>query len=333
MSEFVANDVLVIVEGVDPQRDRIAAEQIATGQALAAATGGKLTVGVIGADAAGRAGQFAGYAGVAEVLSVADPVLTPHVNGPRLRAATALASSAAAGIVLLPASLTGRDLAPRLAIRIGAAMISDAIGFDIADNGQRRFQRQVAGGKLVSWVTAGSFRQVVVTMRAGTNRQAPEKGGTAPIRELHIEFTAKDRAVECLESVEAEKEAAGIATAARIVSGGRGLGKPEHFHLIEALAQELDAAVGASGAVVGLGWRPHSQQVGSTGTTVTPRLYLAVGISGAVQHTIGMAGSDNIVAINRDPAAPIFQIASLGVVGDLFELVPALIAELRAARA
>jgi electron transfer flavoprotein alpha subunit len=138
-----------------------------------------------------------------------------------------------------------------------------------------------------------------------------------------------DIKVTLLEEIVAERPTEGIATAARIVSGGRGLGKAENFSLVEELAGVLDAAVGASGAVVGAGWRPHSQQVGSTGTTVAPRLYLAVGISGAVQHTIGMSGSDAIVAINRDPNAPIFQIASLGVVGDLFEIVPALIDELK----
>jgi electron transfer flavoprotein alpha subunit len=332
MSDVAANDVLVIVEGVDPARDRIASEQIATAQAVARATGGNLIVGVIGADAGLRARHFAGYAGVSAVLSCEDAALDPYVNGGWLRAATTLAAEASAGVVLLPATLAGRDIAPRLALRLDAAMISDVTGFETGDNGQRRFQRQVEGGRFVTWVTAGSSRAVVATMRPGTNRQEPVPGEPAPIRSVAVTLTPQDKLVEVVETTGAEKEAQGIATAARIVSGGRGLGKPENFSMIEALAKELDAAVGASGAVVGLGWRPHSQQVGSTGTTVTPRLYLAVGISGAVQHTIGMAGSDNIVAINRDPAAPIFQIASLGVVGDLFEIVPALIAALQAAR-
>jgi electron transfer flavoprotein alpha subunit len=333
MSEFAANDVLVIAEGVDPARDRIASEQIATAQAIAGATGGNLIVGVLGVDAAARAGKLARHAGVSELLACEETALDPYVNGSWLQVAHTMADAVRAGIVLLPATLGGRDIAPRLAIRMGAAMVSDAIGFEIGDNGQRRFQRQVEGGRLVSWVIASATRPVVVTMRPGTNRNAPEPGEAASIRSIAVDFRPQDRLVDVIETREAEKETEGIATAARIVSGGRGLGTPENFSLIEDLAKELDAAVGASGAVVGLGWRPHAQQVGSTGTTVAPRLYLAVGISGAVQHTIGMAGSDTIVAINRDPAAPIFQIASLGVVGDLFEIVPALIQELRAARA
>jgi electron transfer flavoprotein alpha subunit len=189
----------------------------------------------------------------------------------------------------------------------------------------------VQGGRYVSDVTIEANQRVIVTVRPGSSRAVPLDGGRPTLREVPVAFTAADTSVQVLDTIVAETEAQGIATAARIVSGGRGLGKPENFALVEDLARELDAAVGASGAVVGLGWRPHAQQVGSTGTTVTPRLYFAVGISGAVQHTIGMSGADTIVAINRDPEAPIFQIASLGVVGDLFEIVPALIAELKSA--
>jgi len=332
MTESRANNVLVLLEGVDPQRDRIAMEQVATGQQIAAATGGHLTLAVLGPDAADRAGSWRTWNGVADVLVVEDAALEPYVCGSWLRAATDACNQAQAGIMLLPATLSGRDLGPRLAIRLGAAVVSDAIGFAFDRDGQRQFVRQVAGGRLISAVSVAPGKPVIATMRPGTNRTSPVPGEAAAVRKIAVSFTAQDHAVEVIETIEAEKEAEGIATAARIVSGGRGLGKPEHFSLIEDLAKELDAAVGASGAVVGLGWRPHSQQVGSTGTTVAPRLYLAVGISGAVQHTIGMSGADAIVAINRDPAAPIFEIAHLGIVGDLFEIVPALIAELQAAR-
>jgi electron transfer flavoprotein alpha subunit len=325
------NAVLVITEGVDPNRDRVTEELIAAGQRITAALDSELHVAVIGPGAVERAGRIASFGGVREVLHADDPALDPYVNAPWIRAAEAMIAAASARIVLIPATLTGRDIAPRLAARLNIAIVSDVITVDVDPSGVLTCLRQVQGGRYVSDVTIEASQRVVVTVRPGSSREVPHDGGSASLREVPVTFSDADLAVKVVDTVVAEKEATGIATAARIVSGGRGLGKPENFTLVEDLARELDAAVGASGAVVGLGWRPHSQQVGSTGTTVTPRLYFAVGISGAVQHTIGMSGADNIVAINRDPEAPIFRIASLGVVGDLFEIVPALIDELRSA--
>jgi electron transfer flavoprotein alpha subunit len=324
--------VLVIAEGVDPNRDRVTEELIAAGQRIAATLDSELHAAVIGPGAVERAGRIASFGAVSEVLHADDPVLAPYVNAPWIRAAEAMIAASSARIVLIPATLAGRDVAPRLAARLGFAIISDVIAIDVDASGVLTCLRQVQGGRYVSDVTVGANQRVIVTVRPGSSRDAPAEGGSAALREVPVTFTAADTSVQVMETILAEREAEGIATAARIVTGGRGLGKPENFTLVEDLARELNAAVGASGAVVGLGWRPHSQQVGSTGTTVTPRLYLSVGISGAVQHTIGMSGADNIVAINRDPAAPIFQIASLGVVGDLFEIVPALIDELKSAR-
>lgn len=333
MIDQISDAVLVIAEGVDTNRDHVSGELIATGQRIAAKLGFNLNVGVIGPDAEERATKFAQLERVDLVVHGDDAALDPFVNAPWIRAAQTMIEASDPRVVLIPATLAGRDIAPRLATRLRMNIVSDAIAVEVDEAaGSIVCQRQMQGGRLVSDVTVQIEGGVVVSVRPGSLRESPTAGGHAELREVDLKFSDVDLLVDVVETVVAEKEAASIATAARIVSGGRGLGKPENFSLVEDLAMQLDAAVGASGAVVGAGWRPHAQQVGSTGTTVAPRLYLAVGISGAVQHTIGMSGSDNIVAINRDPEAPIFQIASLGIVGDLFEIVPALIEELKRAR-
>lgn len=315
--------VLVVAESIDESRDRITSELIAMAQELNPEW---IQVAAPGADSEERAKLFASMSGVTNVyvyrhdfdsvgLSTGD--ICQQVENSRPT------------VVLMPATLWGRDLAPRVAARLDVPIAADVISVKVNESGSLACRRQVQGGRKESEVTLSS-PCAVITTRPGSFRGSPASGGSAEVIATVVDPII-DLKVTLLEEIAAEKPTEGIATASRIVSGGRGLGKPENFALVEELAAVLNAAVGASGAVVGAGWRPHSQQIGSTGTTVAPRLYLAVGISGAVQHTIGMSGSDAIVAINRDPDAPIFQIASLGVVGDLFEIVPALIEELKKA--
>jgi electron transfer flavoprotein alpha subunit len=172
----------------------------------------------------------------------------------------------------------------------------------------------------------------MATVRPGTFAKAEAAGSGPEPERVGVELGPDDLRVTVRETAAKETGPAALTQADVVVSGGRGLKEPENFKLVEELAAALGGAVGATRAIVDAGWRPHHEQVGQTGVTVQPRLYVAVGVSGAVQHNVGMQGSDYIVAINRDPDAPIFKIASFGIVGDLFEVVPAVIAEIRAAR-
>ncbi len=172
----------------------------------------------------------------------------------------------------------------------------------------------------------------MATVRSGSFARA-EPGLTEPVVEmLDVALAQEDQRVSLVETTPKGIGVSRLDSAEVVVRGGRGLKEPAHFAMVEELAEALGAAVGATRAVVDAGWRPHHEQIGQTGKTVSPRLYIAVGVSGAVQHNVGMQGSDYIVAINRDPDAPIFKIASFGIVGDLFEVVPALTAEVRNAK-
>jgi electron transfer flavoprotein alpha subunit len=316
--------VLVIAESIEENRDRVTDEIISAAQRISS----DIHLVVLGENSGKRASRFATLSSVRAVWHGDSPHLHPFTSQAWMSALDAVVDQVSPQLIIVAATLAGRDIAPRIAVRLDAPIASDCIAVSRTDDGVLTCRRQVRGGRLVSDLSVEAW-PAVVSLRPGSLRVTPATGGSADIRSLDLESMVDSHGVVVIDSVIAVKDAEGIATAARIVSGGRGLGKPENFSLVEDLAGVLNAAVGASGAVVGAGWRPHSQQVGSTGTTVAPRLYLAVGISGAVQHTIGMSGSDAIVAINRDPEAPIFQIATLGVVGDLFEIVPALIDELK----
>jgi electron transfer flavoprotein alpha subunit len=190
----------------------------------------------------------------------------------------------------------------------------------------------VLGGRAVSRVVFAGGEMAMATVRAGSFEKA-EAGATSPaVEKLDVSLSDDDLRVAHVEINPKGSGASRLDSADVVVSGGRGLKEPANFALVEELAAALGGAVGATRAVVDAGWRPHHEQIGQTGHTVSPKLYVAVGISGAVQHNVGMQGADSIVAINRDPDAPIFKIASFGIVGDLFEVVPAVTAEIRAAR-
>src|SRR5215831_850555 len=230
---------------------------------------------------------------------------------------------ASAQVVLFPASAMGRDLAPRVAGRLGAGLASDCTALDW-QGGALVATRPVYAGKAISTVKiAGS--PALASLRPRAFPQMERRPGTsAAVEVLGITLDASRARVRTIEVGASEGGRVDLTEAEIIVSGGRGLRGPENFHLIEELAEALGGTVGASRAVVDAGWRPHAEQVGQTGKTVSPKLYVAVGISGAIQHLAGMSSSRCIVAINKDPEAPIFKVADYGLVGDLFEVVPAL---------
>jgi electron transfer flavoprotein alpha subunit len=224
----------------------------------------------------------------------------------------------------------GKDVAPKLAARLKAALIQDCIALQMEGDGTLRATRPIYGGKLRAVVKATSPALQVITLRPNVFQRS--EGRDAPdVRHESVPVPAVDprtaATVRDVQRVAGSKK--DLTEASIIVSGGRGLKAPEHFKLVEDLAEALDAAVGASRAVVDAGWKPHAYQVGLTGKTVSPQLYIACGISGAIQHQAGMSSARTIVAVNNNPNAPIFKLATYGIVGDLFEVLPLLTAEVK----
>ena len=232
---------------------------------------------------------------------------------------------------LFPASALGKDLAPRVAARLGVDYLSDATGLDV-EGGSIVVTRPRYAGKVFSKVTVRD-KPAVLSVRPNVF-QAAESPKAGEVQTLAVDFASADFGAVVKEIRAAAGEKMDVSEAPIVISGGRGLQDPANFKLLEELAEAFGgrAAVGASRAVVDAGWRPHGDQVGQTGKTVAPTLYIAVGISGAIQHLAGMRTSRFIVAINKDPEAPIFKVADYGIVGDVFDIMPALTAAVKDAR-
>lgn len=320
--------VLVIGEHRNDRIRPASLELITAARELAILVDGEVVVAVAGSDIGHIASEFAKVEGVDRVVVIEHPSLAPFLPGPWTGAVSSIILQIEPFAVLIPSSITGRDYAARVAARLDLALVPDALTLSI-DEGQVVAHRAVLGGRVQTAVRFVASSPAMVTVAPGAYSRSVTCEHAAPIESLRVAVNDRDTRATLVDKTEHTAGAKGLTEADRIVSGGRGLGKAENFALVEELAAVLDAAVGASGATVGAGWRAHSDQVGSTGHTVSPKLYLAVGISGAPQHLVGMSGSDHIVAINRDPDAPIFKIASFGIVGDLFEVVPALIGQLK----
>ena len=326
------NGVLVVGEVGAGEVRPISFEALGAGRAVADALGQPLIGLVMGSDVAGAARVLAA-AGADRVL-VADDARLASLTAESGAAVLAAAIAAVGpGVVLVPGTTAGRDYAPRVAARLGVGLAADCVDLAV-ENGRLIATRAVLGGRVLAAVSLPGGPPQMATLRAGTFPKAEaDPSGTGPDPEtLVVDLTPDDLRVTVTATVAKQTGPANLARADTVVGGGRGLKEPDNFRLIEDLAAALDAAVGATRAVTDAGWRPHHEQIGQTGVTIQPRLYIAVGISGAIQHNVGMQGADYIVAINRDPDAPIFKIASFGIVGDLFEILPALTAAVRAAR-
>ncbi|HDN79244.1 MAG TPA: electron transfer flavoprotein subunit alpha/FixB family protein, partial [Chloroflexi bacterium] len=225
-------------------------------------------------------------------------------------------------VVFLGATTQGRDLAPRLAARLGVGLASDCTSFDVDGDGKLLITRPIYAGRAIQTIKLKTSPQMA-TLRPNVFPPAePDASRQAEVEKLPV--SVGEVRAKVVDFLKKESEEIELTEADIIVSGGRGLGKPEGFEVIRALAKVLGAAVGASRAAVDAGWIDHSHQVGQTGKTVNPKLYIACGISGAAQHLAGMRTSKVIVAINKDPEAPIFKVADYGIVADLYDVVPAL---------
>jgi electron transfer flavoprotein alpha subunit len=323
----MSNDILVFAEQRNDQVLPAALQIVTPARALAAKTGGKVVACLIG-DKLDAAVAAIDKTGVDRIVTVSAPGLAMYSP---LRYRTALAAVLAKvqpRALLLPATFMGRDLAPRVAARAKAALVTDVVELNMAADGTLDARRPVYNGKAFCHVHFPKDRLAVASVRPNAFA-APTAAGGAARETLAFTPAAGDDRIDVKEIAKTGGAVKDVTEADIIVSGGRALKNEDNFKIIFELAKELDAAVGASRAACDAGYQPHSRQVGLTGKTVTPRLYVACGISGAIQHLAGMRGSKVIVAINTDKEAPIFKLADYGIIGDLFKVVPALTAEVR----
>jgi electron transfer flavoprotein alpha subunit len=315
-------EVLVLVEHADGDVKKVTFELLTLARRL-----GEPSAVVIGPGAGSAAASLGEY-GAAKVYVVEDPEASSYLVAPAAEILAKLVADASPAAVLLASGAEGKEIAARLALKTGSGLVTDAT--DVAgDGGSVTAEQQVFGGSTIvrSKVTTGT---PIITVRPNSVAAEPATGAAEQVA-VSVDLSDAAKAARITDRVVEEKgERPELTEAAIVVSGGRGVGSAENFSVIEGLADALGAAVGASRAATDAGWYPHQHQVGQTGKTVSPQLYVATGISGAIQHRAGMQTSKTIVAINKDPEAPIFELVDFGVVGDLHVVVPALTEKLNA---
>ena len=334
--------VYVFAQQVDNVINNIAFELIGKGKDLADDLGTEVTAVLVGSGVKGLADQLAEY-GADKVIVVDDPELKEYRTEPYAHAIASVIEKYKPEIFLVGATAIGRDLGPRVSARIHTGLTADCTQLDIGDfplvptpgkeqkHNQLLMTRPAFGGNTIATIACPDFRPQMATVRPGVMQKREKKpGAKANVEEFNPGFTPDHKYVEIMEVVKAVANTVDIMDAKILVSGGRGMGGPENFKMLEELAEVLGGQVSCSRAVVDAGWKPKDLQVGQTGKTVRPNVYFAIGISGAIQHLAGMEESDIIVAINKDETAPIFDVADYGVVGDLNKIVPALTEKLRA---
>ena len=325
--------ILVVTEQRQGKWNNTSFETLVAAQQIASATSGTVSAVVIGKGVASLADELAAK-DVAEILLVEHDLLDTYTPDAYATALKQVVETAKPDLVLFPHTYQVRDFAPKLAAMLGKGMVGDCIGFR-NEGGRVVFVRQMFQGKTAADVTFTGTAPWFASFQSGAFRAdllAPHPSGKAPGKAAKVELKAQDIRTKPLELFKEAKSAVDLTQAPLIVAIGRGIKAPENIAQAEALAKAIGGELAASRPICDEGWLPMERQIGSSGQTVAPKLYLALGISGAIQHVVGMKGSRTVVAVNKDQNAPIFEVADYGVVADIFDIMPALTEELQKAR-
>jgi electron transfer flavoprotein alpha subunit len=316
--------ILTFAEQRDGKLRRASLEAVSEARRLAGSLGAKVATVLVGSGVEALAAELGAY-GADTVHVFDDPALATYATEPYARALAKVAGEARPSAILVPFTAMGKDLAPRVAAQLKVGLASDCVALAVKD-GRLEARRPMYAGKAYATVRFEAEPQMA-TLRPNVFPLGSKEARAPEVVKGSVDTSARARVTATHATAEGKLE---LTEAQIIVSGGRGLKGPEHFHLIQELGEAFGAAVGASRAVVDAGWVDHQLQVGQTGKTVSPTLYIACGISGAIQHLAGMSSSKYIVAINKDADAPIFKVANYGLLGDVFEIVPRLTAATKA---
>ena len=325
--------ILVVVEQREAKLNRVSWETLTAGQALAAETSWTLEAAVVGTGVANLANEVAAKK-VSRVYAVESPRLEPYTPDAFSSALKQFIESKQPKLVLMPHTYQVRDFVPKLATAMGRTAISDCVGYK-KEGGKLVFTRQMFQGKLAADVSFTCDAPWFVTFQNGAFRADKVEAGasSAPVETVNVQIADGIIRNKPQEVFKEAKQAVDLTQAEIIVSVGRGIKEQKNIELAKQLAEALGGELAASRPICDSGWLPMDRQIGSSGQTVAPKLYLALGISGAIQHIVGMKGSRTIIAINKDSEAPIFEIADYAVVGNLFDIVPPLIEEVKKAKA
>lgn len=326
--------VFIFVQQVEGKITGVSYELIGKGKELAQSLGCEVTAVLLGSKVGELPKKLAKY-GADKVIVVDDPALETYMTEPYAYAMTEVINKHKPEIVLYGATAIGRDMAPRVSARVHTGLTADCTGLEIdAETKNLMMTRPAFGGNIMATILCPDHRPQMATVRPGVmQRVSAIDGASCPVENFELKDIASHKNIEILEIIKKVSEKMDIMDAKILVSGGRGMGCPENFKMLEDLADALGGTIASSRACVDAGWVEKDRQVGQTGKTVRPNLYIACGISGAIQHLAGMEESDLIIAINKDETAPIFEVADFGVVGDVTKIIPLFTEEIKKSRA
>ncbi|MCX0380214.1 electron transfer flavoprotein subunit alpha/FixB family protein [Clostridium perfringens] len=330
MNKADFNGVWVFAEQREGQLQKVSLELLGEGRKIADKLGSKLTALLIGSKVQNLVEDLSRH-GADEVLVVDAPELEHYTTDGYTKAICELANAKKPNIIFIGATFIGRDLGPRVAARLETGLTADCTSLDVdVESGDLLATRPAFGGNLMATIVCPDHRPQMATVRPGVFEKLPLGENDATVENIEVKFNSNDIRTKIVEIIKEHKDIVDISEANVLVAGGRGIGSEENFKMLKELAEVMNGSIAASRAAVEKGWVDKDYQVGQTGKTVRPNIYVACGISGAIQHAAGMQDSDMIIAINKDANAPIMKIADYAIVGDVNKVVPEFIAQLKA---